>query len=227
MKLFNLLQIIIILLSGSNMFHRLQERAVQSAVALSAGSAYLLFGYDQVRFGLDSKVESSILTSKGVLGGLVSQPSFLSAIGNPSSAYLGTIVALYDIGCLAGCIVAAIWGNRFGRRHSIFWASIIMVIGAIIQATTYGPAQLIAGRLISGVGNGTVSFVQNHTLSVLTALLTFRLGINTSAVPMYVSETSRTEIRGRSLAIQMSLVIVCLSGSTAAWLSDDNSSAQC
>ncbi|KAJ5378266.1 General substrate transporter [Penicillium cataractarum] len=150
------------------MFENLRGRALRASVAVSAGSAYLLFGYDQ-----------------GVLGGLVSQPSFLGAIGNPSPTYLGTIVALYDIGCLVGCIIAAAWGNHFGRCRSIFWASIIMVIGATIQTTTYGAVQLIIGRLISGVGNG----------------------INTSTVPMYVSEISRTESRGRSLAVQMSLVI--------------------
>lgn len=87
----------------------------------------------------------------------MSQPSFLDAIGNPSPTYLGTIVALYDIGCLIGCIVAAAYGNYFGRCRSIFWASIIMVVGAIIQTTTYGAVQLIIGRLISGVGNGTSS----------------------------------------------------------------------
>lgn len=32
--------------------------------------------------------------------------------------------------------------------------------------------------------------------------------MNTSTVPVYVSETSRSAVRGRSLAIQMSIVIV-------------------
>jgi MFS family permease len=91
---------------------------------------------------------------QGVLGGLVAQPSFLDAIGNPSSSFLGTIVALYNIGCLVGCMVAAVWGNVFGRRKTIFWGCSIMVVGAIIQASTFGAGQLIAGRLISGVGNG-------------------------------------------------------------------------
>ncbi|KAJ5685521.1 Major facilitator superfamily domain general substrate transporter [Penicillium majusculum] len=78
------------------------RRSLQIAIAVSAGSAYLLFGYDQ-----------------GVLGGLVSYPGFLTAI---------------------------------------------------VQASTYSAGQLIAGRIISGIGNG----------------------INTSTVPVYVSETSRT-----------------------------------
>ena len=32
-----------------------------------------------------------------------------------------------------------------------------MVVGAAIQAATYGAGQLIAGRLISGLGNGRES----------------------------------------------------------------------
>ncbi|OJJ79126.1 sugar porter family MFS transporter [Aspergillus glaucus CBS 516.65] len=146
----------------------LQGRSLQVAIAVSAGSAYLLFGYDQ-----------------GVLGGLVSQPSFLSAIGNPSSQYLGTIVALFNIGCLGGCLVSAIFGNQLGRKRVIILGCVIMTIGGAIQASTYGAGQLIAGRIISGIGNG----------------------MNTSTVPVYISETSRSAVRGRSLAIQMSVVI--------------------
>ncbi|CRL29841.1 Sugar/inositol transporter [Penicillium camemberti] len=146
----------------------LQGRSLQSAIAVSAGSAYLLFGYDQ-----------------GVLGGLVSYPGFLAAIDNPSSGYLGTIVALFNIGCLMGCVISAFFGNRLGRKNAITLGCVIMVLGGAVQASTYSAGQLIAGRIISGIGNG----------------------INTSTVPVYVSETSRTAVRGRSLAIQMSIVI--------------------
>lgn len=132
------------------------------AITLSSGSCYLLFGYDQVRDFRDGHVNPTILLTfrrKGVLGGLVSQPSFLDAIGNPSASYLGTIVALYNIGCLVGCMLAAIWGNDLGRKKTIIIGNGIMIIGAVIQAATYGSGQLIAGRLISGFGNGMLSSV--------------------------------------------------------------------
>lgn len=93
-----------------------------------------------------------------MLGGLVTQPSFLDAIGRPSASFLGTIVALYNIGCLAGCIVAAMFGNKLGRKNTILIGSVIMVIGGIIQTATYGAIQLIIGRLISGLGNGKCLF---------------------------------------------------------------------
>ena len=116
----------------------LRGNALVSMITISSASCYLLFGYDQ-----------------GVLGGLVNQPSFLAAIGNPTPGYLGTIIALYNIGCLAGCMLAAACGDRVGRKRSILIGCVIMVVGAVIQASTYGAGQLITGRLISGVGNGT------------------------------------------------------------------------
>ncbi|KAL4912694.1 general substrate transporter [Aspergillus aurantiobrunneus] len=129
---------------------------LQLVITISSESAYLLFGYDQVR---------------RVLGGLASDPSFLSAMENPSPTYLGIIVALFNIGCLGGCLIAALWGNHLGRKKSI--------------ASPYGSGQMITGRIISGIGNG----------------------MNTSTVSVYVSETSRSAVRGRFLAIQMSTVI--------------------
>ncbi|KAJ9609535.1 hypothetical protein H2200_005862 [Cladophialophora chaetospira] len=150
------------------MLSNLRGPALIWAITLSSGSCYLLFGYDQ-----------------GVLGGLVSQQSFLDAIGNPNASFLGTIVALYNIGCLVGCVAAAIWGNKFGRRNTILAGNGIMIVGAIIQTATYGAGQLIAGRLISGLGNG----------------------LNTSTIPVYVSETARSHRRGRMVAVQLSIVI--------------------
>ncbi|KIW68599.1 hypothetical protein PV04_04536 [Phialophora macrospora] len=150
------------------MFQNLRGSALVWGITLSSGSCYVLFGYDQ-----------------GVLGGLVAQPSFLDAIGNPSASYLGTIVALYNIGCLAGCMVAAAWGNVLGRRKTILIGCSVMVVGAIIQTATYGAGQLIAGRLISGLGNG----------------------MNTSTIPVYVSETARSHRRGQMIAVQLSIVI--------------------
>lgn len=109
---------------------------------------------------------------QGVLGGLVAQPSFLGAIGNPSDSFIGLIVALYNIGCMAGCLVAGAYGNRLGRKPTIIWGSVIMVVGGTIQAATYGSTQLIVGRLVSGVGNGTKNPPPLPTGEFLSVLVT-------------------------------------------------------
>lgn len=145
------------------MLNNLRGAPLIWAITLSSGSCYLLFGYDQVRKSRSGSRSFPriflTIRQKGVLGGLVSQPSFLDAIGNPNASYLGTIVALYNIGCLVGCMLAAIWGNDWGRKKTIMIGNGIMIIGAVIQAATYGAPQLIAGRLISGFGNGLLPSV--------------------------------------------------------------------
>lgn len=92
----------------------------------------------------------------------MTQPSLLNALGNPSAGYLGTIVALYNIGCLAGCVISAIWGNVLGRKRSILIGCSIMVVGATIQTSSFGAPQMIAGRLITGVGNGKLNSILLH-----------------------------------------------------------------
>lgn len=101
------------------------------------------------------------------MGGLLTLPSFLAHFpqidtanpppgSNPSHAsnIQGITVGGYTLGCFFGA-VATIWlGNMLGRKRTIFTGSSIMVIGAILQASSFGLPQLIVGRLITGFGNG-------------------------------------------------------------------------
>jgi MFS family permease len=69
------------------------------------------------------------------------------------------------VGCFFGAICAAVWGERLGRRRTIFLGCIVMTAGAVLQSASYGRAQLIAGRIVSGLGLGVV----NSTVPVLQA----------------------------------------------------------
>lgn len=71
--------------------------------------AFVLFGYDQ-----------------GVLAGLVSTPEFLDTFNNPSSGLLGTIVAIYDIGCVVGSLGTIAIGDVLGRRRTIMLGCILV-----------------------------------------------------------------------------------------------------
>lgn len=44
---------------------------------------------------------------------------------------ISTIVSIYDIGCMVGCLVAAIWGGSLGRKRTIFYGMGIMVVGML------------------------------------------------------------------------------------------------
>lgn len=141
-----------------------------------------------------------------MLGGLVAQPSFLEAIDNPSDSFIGLIVALYNIGCMAGCLVAGVYGYRLGRKLCIIVGCLIVVVGGTIQAATYGSTQLIVGRIITGVGTGRR--LPTFFAYFISRDIDPKIGLITSTVPVYVSECSPAMRRGRNIAIQMSTVIV-------------------
>lgn len=73
--------------------------------------------------------------------------------GDDKTAILGTVVAIYDIGCFMGTIAAAWIGEMIGRKKSVLVATTIMSIGAILQVTSYSLDQMLVGRVVAGIGN--------------------------------------------------------------------------
>lgn len=62
--------------------------------------------------------------------------------------------------------------------------SAIMVVGAALQASAYSLPHLIVGRIITGFGNG----------------------MNTSTVPTWASETSKSHKRGKMVMIEGAMI---------------------
>jgi MFS family permease len=101
------------------------------------------------------------------MGGLLTLPSFLAHFPEINTAHpppgstashasnvQGITVGGYTLGCFFGA-VATIWlGNMLGRKRTIFVGSSIMILGATLQASSFGLPQMIVGRLITGFGNG-------------------------------------------------------------------------
>nr|OQO27486.1 hypothetical protein B0A51_06201 [Rachicladosporium sp. CCFEE 5018] len=140
-------------------FYGLTGTRLNIAIAVIAGTDFALFGYDQ-----------------GVLGGLLTLPSFLryfpeidvyskpKAEQGTASNVQGITVGGYTLGCFFGA-VATIWlGNFLGRKKTIFIGSLIMVVGAAIQASSFSLPQLIVARLITGFGNG-FSFLEPSSIA--------------------------------------------------------------
>ena len=70
---------------------------------------------------------------------------------------MGLIVAIYEIGCLLGSIATSILGESIGRKKSIGTGVLIMIIGALLQATAYSRAHMIVARVVSGLGMGFIN----------------------------------------------------------------------
>ncbi|KAL6242282.1 hypothetical protein RBB50_010830 [Rhinocladiella similis] len=144
-----------------------QGKALMRMITGCGAIGFLLFGYDQ-----------------GVLGGINTSDDFLAQFGYPSSSLLGTINAIYEIGCFAGAINVFLVGEKIGRRKCLYVGALLMGIGAILQASAYGVPQMIVGRIVCGWGNG----------------------FNTATTPIWVSELSPAKSRGRMVAAEGSLI---------------------
>jgi MFS family permease len=66
----------------------------------------------------------------------------------------GITIASYNLGCFLGAVLCIWVGNYLGRRKTIFAGSIIMVVGATLQACAYSVPHLVVGRIVTGIGNG-------------------------------------------------------------------------
>lgn len=142
------------------------------------------------------------------MGGLLTLPSFTKVFPEINTTAAGTkgltksqaehkstiqgiSIASYNVGCFCGAI-ACLWvGNWLGRRKTIFLGSSIMVVGAALQCSAFSLAHLIVGRLITGMGNG----------------------LNTSTVPTWQSECSKSHRRGQLVMIEGALITggICIS----------------
>ena len=112
---------------------------------------------------------------QGVLSGLLENPSFREQFGDPDDVITGITVASYCLGALFGCLISFAVGDMLGRRYMIWLAMGLIIVGASLQTSAHTLAHLIVGRIITGLGTG----------------------IDSSTVPMYQSELSKREWRGR------------------------------
>jgi len=153
----------------------LRGRNLTVSIAFVAGTGFTLFGYDQ-------GVMSALLTA-GQFEKVF--PQVVVDSSHPNHATLQSfVVAIYEIGCLMGALSNLWVGDRLGRRRTIVLGGCIMIIGAILQTTSYSYAQLVVARILTGIGNG----------------------LNTSTVPSYHAELSPAAKRGALILIEGSLI---------------------
>ena len=76
---------------------------------------------------------------------------YLEYFDHPDSNLQGGITASMSAGSFAGAIGAGFISDYLGRRLALMIASVVWIIGAVIQCSTHSVAQLVAGRVISGL----------------------------------------------------------------------------
>lgn len=165
--------------------------ALNYAITATAGSGFLLFGYDQ-----------------GVMSGLLTGKAFTATFpeidtnegANGSSSLQGTVVAIYEIGCFFGAIFCFLFGEKLGRRRCIMIGCVVLSLGAVLQAAAFGIPQMIVGRIVAGLGNGmNTSTIRKFIF--LKKIIMLKLLPNTNsclAFRAYESQESRSWSRHRT-----------------------------
>lgn len=143
-----------------------------------------------------------------MIGGLTEAKTFNSTFNNPTGSALSTIVAIYEVGCFFGAVGAFAFGEHLGRKKTITVGSILMVIGAALQASAYTRGHLIAGRIVSGLGMGLL----NSTVSLLGGdlALLFKSDaniVNFLQAPVLQAEVSPKASRGRCRLVIEALAV--------------------
>ncbi|KAK6713158.1 hypothetical protein SNK05_007612 [Fusarium graminearum] len=67
-------------------------------------------------------------------------------------ASIGAVFALYSVGNILGCLVAAPASDFFGRRYGMIAGSVFVIVGTVIQAVAQNVGTFMAGRLFLGFG---------------------------------------------------------------------------
>ncbi|OGE54489.1 hypothetical protein PENARI_c006G02051 [Penicillium arizonense] len=87
-----------------------------------------------------------------VLNGLQAVASWQSYFNTPSGALLGVLNASYNLGGLITLPIVPFFNDKFGRKHSITFGSVILIIGVILQSASQNVGMFLASRLILGTG---------------------------------------------------------------------------
>lgn len=129
-----------------------------------------------------------------VMGIIVADARWRALMQPANSWVTGAVVSLYDVGCFIGAMSIGLFADRIGRERSLSIASVVFIIGAIIQTASYDVPTITVGRVVLGYG----------------------VGLCSGGVPLYIAEIAPPQLRGRIVAIEQ--MVLCFGELVAFWL---------
>lgn len=130
-------------------------------VSITAAIGGMLFGYD-------TGIISAVLVYIG------------KDLGHTLSSNEKELITSVTSGAaFFGAIFAGTTADRYGRKPAIYVGCVLFIVGAVLQAASFGLAQMTVGRLVVGFGVGSAAMI----------------------VPMYIAEVSPAKYRGRMIGL--------------------------
>ena len=121
----------------------------------------------------------------GSISGILVETQFNNYFNQPSNALQGGITASIQAGAFAGSLLTGLFLADFlGRRRTIICGAALFTIGIAISCASPNVECLIAGRVINGLANGCCAMM----------------------VPLWQSEVTPKEIRGRVISLQQCVI---------------------
>ncbi len=139
------------------------------AIVLVAAVGGFLFGYDL------SLISGAILT--------------LNEVFHLSDFWYGATMGSAVLGCPFG-LLAGVWvADKFGRKRTLIFSSLLFMVSALACASAGGIVSLFAWRVVGGMGVGLASAVS----------------------PMYIAEVAPARLRGRLVVVNQLAIVIGLS----------------
>lgn len=121
----------------------------------------------------------------GSISGILTMDAFNQYFNHPSNSLQGGLTAAIQAGAFAGSLLTgAFFADYFGRRWTIIVGAFIFSVGIAICTGANNIYALVAGRVINGMANGCTAMM----------------------VPLWQSEVTPKEIRGRVISLQQCVI---------------------
>ncbi|GAP84081.2 putative sugar transporter [Rosellinia necatrix] len=119
--------------------------------------AYLMCAFSAfggIFFGYDS----------GYISGVMAMPYFIRQIEGPDATRLsgsskGLITSVLSLGTFIGALAASDFADSIGRRITILGSCAVFLVGVLLQVASAGLPLLLTGRVVAGLGVGSVSAI--------------------------------------------------------------------
>lgn len=123
-----------------------------------------------------------------VIGG--AKPFYEVYFNVSSAALSGWLMSSALIGCIGGAMAAGVLSDKFGRKNALIVAALLFVISATGTAFADNITSFVLYRILGGIGIGLASTVS----------------------PMYISEISPADRRGKLVALNQLTIVIGVLG---------------